>query len=279
MSFALRYFSGTGHTAWLADQLKEALQKRGEAVSTGAIGHDDNAQIPDGPLTLMICFPVYGLDAPPFVQEWAGRLPQGEGRDAVLARSPGDPFFDGGTTRTMRRILAERGWRVRVERMIVMPPNVFIRVSNDLAALLIAAAHRRIAILADDIVGGKELLEDTGFFVHYSSRACNLLLAHHGFRFGRDLRANKTCTRCGLCVRECPSHTITMTAEGIRFGDRCTVCLRCVARCPVKAISSRFYNWFSVENYDLPALDKADIAKMTLRTWFERRYRNYLERS
>ena len=69
-----------------------------------------------------------------------------------------------------------------------------------------------------------------------------------------------------------------MTAEGIRFGDRCTVCLRCVARCPVKAINSRFYSWFSVENYDLAALDAADISKMSLRTWFERRYRNYLER-
>ncbi len=279
MKVALRYFSGTGNTAWLADQLKSALEKRSAAVSIGAIGLDKGPQIPDGPLKFIVCFPVYGLDAPPFVQEWAGRLPEGEGRDAVLVRSPGDPFFDGGTTRTMRRLLEGRGWRVRVERMIVMPPNVFLRVSDDLAALLLAAAHRRIATLADDIVGGKELLEDSGSFVHYCSRACNLLLAHHGFRFGRDLRANKMCTRCGLCVRECPSNTITMTADGIRFGDHCQVCLRCVARCPVKAISSRFYNWFSVENYDLPALDKTDLSPLKLRSWFERRYRKYLERS
>jgi ferredoxin/flavodoxin len=279
MKTTIHYFSGTGNTAWLADRLKEVLQKRGAAVSMGAVGLDDAAQTPDGPLTLIVCFPVYGLDAPPFVQEWTHRLPAGEGRDAVVVRSPGDPFFDGGTTRTMRRLLEERGWRVRVERMIVMPPNVFIRVSDDLAALLLAAAHRRIATLADDILNGAQRLEDTGSFVHYCSRACNLLLAHHGFRFGRDLRANKTCTRCGLCVRECPARTITMTAEGIRFGDRCQVCLRCVARCPVKAISSRFYSWFSVENYDLAALDAADLSKMSLRTWFERRYRNYLERA
>lgn len=279
MKTAIRYFSGTGNTAWLADQLKTALEKRSVAVSLGAIGLDADPQIGPETLTLMICFPVYGLDAPPFVQEWAGRLPQGEGRSVVLVRSPGDPFFDGGTTRTMRRLLEERGWRVRVERMIVMPPNVFIRVSDDLAALLLAAAHRRIATLADDILNGAQRLEDTGSFVHYCSRACNLLLAHNGFRFGRDLRANKTCTRCGLCVRECPARTITMTAEGIRFGDRCTVCLRCVARCPVKAISSRFYSWFSVENYDLAALDAADLSTLKLRSWFERRYRNYLERS
>ena len=274
--FALYHFSGTGNTAWLADRLTEALAARGAEVSSAPIVRDDAPRLPDGPNTLVLCFPVYGLDAPPLVQEWSRRLPAGEGRGAVVVRSPGDPFFEGGTTRTMRRIVEERGWRVRVERMIVMPANVFVRVSDDLAALLLAAARRRIGKLAADIMSDKELLEDTGTFVHYCSRFCNQLLGRYGHRFGWDLSTTAACVRCGLCARECPAHSITMGEKGPLFGDRCAVCLRCLAHCPQKAIPSRFYKRFSVEKYDLAALDAAGPEGREPRTWFERRYGTYL---
>lgn len=276
MRTAIRYFSGTGNTAWLVDRLKEALESRGIPVSTGLIGIDDDPRIDEGTLSLTLCFPVYALDAPPLVQRWVERIPPGDGRTAIVIRSPGDPFFNGGTTRTMRRLLERRGWRVTIERMIVMPPNVFYRASDDLAALLLAAARRRIEQLADDIKDNRELLEKSGNAVHWSSHAFNSLLARHGHRFGRDLRATAACTRCGLCVRECPAGTITMTDEGIRFGDRCQVCLRCMARCPARAIFPLVYRSFPVRPYDLAALDAAGPEGKKPRNWFERRYRRYL---
>jgi formate hydrogenlyase subunit 6/NADH:ubiquinone oxidoreductase subunit I len=69
-----------------------------------------------------------------------------------------------------------------------------------------------------------------------------------------------------------------MTVDGIRFGDRCMVCLRCISRCPVQAITPRRYTFFPVKNYDLAALDTADLSQLRPRNWFERGYRTYLER-
>lgn len=45
------------------------------------------------------------------------------------------------------------------------------------------------------------------------------------------------CTRCKLCIPECPVHAITLSDENkIAIGDSCTRCETCLKICPVKAI-------------------------------------------
>ena len=45
------------------------------------------------------------------------------------------------------------------------------------------------------------------------------------------------CTRCGVCVPQCPTGAITMD-ENIQFEvDRCTLCCACVKICPEEALS------------------------------------------
>ena len=74
--------------------------------------------------------------------------------------------------------------------------------------------------------------------------------------FGIELHAKKSCTQCGLCVRECPEKNIRMTEEGkIRFGFKCLMCMRCIYNCPVNAITPRISKFipiskgYSVNNY------------------------------
>jgi ferredoxin len=43
------------------------------------------------------------------------------------------------------------------------------------------------------------------------------------------------CTRCKLCEKICPVHTITVN-EKPSWGKNCTQCLACINRCPVRAI-------------------------------------------
>ncbi len=275
----IRYFSGTGNTAWLATRIGEALEQRGRSISLANLALNEvSDRFPSETAAMVLCYPVYALDAPPAVQAWARRLPDGNGRPAVVVRSPGDPFFDGGTTRTMRRILEERGWQVRLERMIVMPPNIFYRASDDLAALIIAAARQRVERLADDLISGRTSLEQTALFSHLLARLWNRILAGGGSLFGRDLRVGDVCTRCGLCAEECPMRNIMVTNDGVQFHECCMVCLRCIAHCPVHAIRPRWFRVFPVKPYDLAALDAAGPEGKRPKNWLERRYGNYLNR-
>ncbi|MHA1112848.1 MAG: EFR1 family ferrodoxin, partial [Promethearchaeota archaeon] len=55
-------------------------------------------------------------------------------------------------------------------------------------------------------------------------------------KFKSLYRADENCTRCGLCATVCPVNNITLTADGVGFGDKCILCLRCIHQCPVEAI-------------------------------------------
>jgi formate hydrogenlyase subunit 6/NADH:ubiquinone oxidoreductase subunit I len=50
------------------------------------------------------------------------------------------------------------------------------------------------------------------------------------------------CSRCGLCVENCPTEAVAMTNEGPVFTDvrRCTYCGACETECPENAISLRY---------------------------------------
>ncbi len=61
------------------------------------------------------------------------------------------------------------------------------------------------------------------------------------------------CTRCGLCIRFCPSTAITMAEKGVVFDlGRCTFCASCVRVCPTKAIKQlRVFEMATTNRNDL----------------------------
>jgi ferredoxin len=55
-------------------------------------------------------------------------------------------------------------------------------------------------------------------------------------RMRSRFRADERCTSCDLCVRICPTGTVTMEDGHPRFGDDCVLCMRCLHACPAEAI-------------------------------------------
>lgn len=47
--------------------------------------------------------------------------------------------------------------------------------------------------------------------------------------------ANKKCTSCGLCAKECPAGAILLANPKVTDNDKCISCMHCVAVCPKKA--------------------------------------------
>ncbi|MHA1619314.1 MAG: EFR1 family ferrodoxin [Promethearchaeota archaeon] len=87
----------------------------------------------------------------------------------------------------------------------------------------------------------------------------------------RFFKVNKSkCTKCGICVKSCPTNAISMENEEIpKFGKECIGCFNCVLKCPEDAISSVIDWWifrpflaYNVRN--LPKIPSIELAKVKL---------------
>ena len=66
-------------------------------------------------------------------------------------------------------------------------------------------------------------------------------------------KANRSCTGCGLCARNCPVQAISRESPKVTDSKKCISCMRCVAKCPQ---SARKVNGAMVKSVGL-ALKKA----------------------
>jgi nitroreductase/NAD-dependent dihydropyrimidine dehydrogenase PreA subunit len=94
------------------------------------------------------------------------------------------------------------------------------------------------------------------------------------------------CTGCGLCVKVCPSETISMQDDKARVtGDRSLQCGHCAAACPVDAVrvdaideKSLSFNSFQLENDWLPH-GEFDTSRLVQLMASRRSCRNYTEQT
>jgi nitroreductase/NAD-dependent dihydropyrimidine dehydrogenase PreA subunit len=94
------------------------------------------------------------------------------------------------------------------------------------------------------------------------------------------------CIGCGLCVKVCPSETISMQDDKARVtGDRSLQCGHCMAVCPVDAVRvgaidarSLSFNSFDLKNYWLPH-GEPDTGRLVQLMASRRSCRNYSEKT
>jgi ferredoxin/flavodoxin len=252
----LVYFSVTGGTARVTKAFEKAFMGRQVEVFITELNASDTPDI-DADL-LVLLFPVYAANAPLPIDEWISQAPAGEGRPAaVISVSGGGEMIPNTACRVaVIRQLANKGYDVCYESMFVMPANLFISYSDTLIAMLLAAANRKAALAADEILAGKTRRTKPLLWDRLASRVFRME-KKYGKSFGKKLKIKDTCTGCARCANHCPRGNITIEGAKPVFGEQCVMCLRCIYGCPQNALvakGGRFY--ILKDGYDLNAIEK-----------------------
>jgi Ferredoxin len=236
----IHYFSGTGNTKRAVDIITEDLKENQFEVAQKVIGKAKPVIIEKADFHIF-AFSILSWSAPVFVKKYLHHLPQGQGeRAAALAVYAGDP---GHALLEVERLLRRKGYDIFLSggatylsnwSQMTNPPNVTESEEK------LDAGDKMASSFSESFCKGEAKLfskENSGsFLTRFSAFSFGLI----GRRLlGKAYIADSNCNRCGVCVKSCPVHAISlagMSRKKPHWNFNCEDCARCINICPKKAI-------------------------------------------
>lgn len=219
------YFSGTGNSRWVAEQ----LASRTSDVAQNLIGRPAPAPV-DGEV-VGIVFPVYAWAAPEPVVEFVKLLSGTPAFTYGVCTCGGEAGF------AMQKL--SQIFHLDSVYSVEMPNNWVMGSELESEASIsakITNAQTRFNAIAAQILNRQSVFEvQSGSLSWLKSNLLN-----RGFNFAarstKPFFVTSRCISCGICARDCPAHTITMVNGKPEWGNKCYQCTACINLCPTEAI-------------------------------------------
>lgn len=220
------YFSGTGNSQWVAEQI---------AALTGDTAYDivNVNAFPDIRKEQQIgfVFPIYAWGAPEPMRDFARALPK------TSAFTFGICTCGGNAGNAMKQF--SKIYPLASCYSLIMPNNYIIGSDTDDDGTIlekIQQAKAQLEIISQEILSSKSVYRVTeGFMAFLKSKLANWGFEHFA-RNTKPFHVNENCIDCGLCEKNCPAGTITMDNGKPVWNEKCYQCLRCINSCPKQAI-------------------------------------------
>ena len=244
------YFSGTGNTKWVAQQLATATGDSlffiPEELRKGTLRYELKEDE-----RLGFCFPTHGWQPPHIVRDFIRRatfiLPSAH--DSLhpsvycyAVTTCGDNMGEAMTI--LNKELARHGLEAETQFSVIMPESYvclpfMYTDSEERVAEKMENARRQLIHIS-------RIIKDCKRGIVELERGATPRLYSYviGGYFNRKMITDKKftvdadiCTRCGRCVSVCPVENIQGTPPQWQHNGQCTMCLACYHHCPVHAIN------------------------------------------
>lgn len=230
----LLYFSGTGNSRWVADELGKLLNERVGALLDNPVGELK----PDEALGFV--FPVYAWGPPVRVTEALSRL--------QVTSVPAYIYFvctcgddTGKTADLFARAVERKGWHCDAGFSVFMPNTYVCLPGFDVDSCEVASRKLHEAPRRLEEIAARLQHREVGFDCYEGSFPwlksyvirplfCRFLMSPAVFK------STAACISCGKCVAACPLHNIRLEKGRPVWGTDCAMCLSCYHHCPKHAI-------------------------------------------
>lgn len=236
------YFSGTGNSLWVAEQLSKAFNERLVSIAdelksqsaelSYSIGKDEK---------VFFVFPVHSWGPAVLVKRLIEKIKlSGYSAQPIYAVCVcGDNCGD--TDKIVGKALAKKGLNLSSAYSIQMPNNYILMKGfgidpKDVEEKKLANAPQ----LVNEIIEAIQQKEQKTIYVRggkpfVKSRIVYPLFSKYAIGKNK-FYATDDCTSCGLCEEVCPTDTIHLENGKPLWNDTCVQCTACIHRCPAQAI-------------------------------------------
>ena len=236
----LFYFSGTGNSKWIAEQLANSLNDKlyfiPEMLSSNHISFELSENEKIG-----FIFPIYSWGVPPIVMEFLHNLSFGNTyNDNYL-------FFicccgdeTGLAPSQFIKALSIKQFRCNSYFSVIMPNNYVLLPgfdvdSREVAKSKLEVAPARMQQIVSYINNNEDIIDCfEGGLAWLKTKLIYPLFVKWGIS-PRKFYANNNCNGCKRCERICPTHNIHVNLKPV-WSQNCTSCLACYHICPQLAI-------------------------------------------
>lgn len=255
------WFSGTGGTQYIAEQLQSTLQSRGKLAIGLPMGESmepnfksvlDHSEIPTD--RLFILYPVYAMAEPRFVKTWVEQLPEGLATKTIVlsVSGGGEVWPNTSCRRKVIHLLTGKNYQVVYERMFVMPSNLLVETETSLVIYLLKALPEKLREMLYELEQGqhrRDRMKLSSVGLRFISEAEQRVAAKGSKHFS----VSAACTRCGHCIEQCPVNNLNwdFNTRLPVFKDNCQLCLRCYYNCPAHAIHAPKFERWLLTRYDM----------------------------
>ena len=158
------------------------------------------------------------------------------------------------------KLLKKKNYDVYYERLFSIGSNFVFKFDDAIMKQLYEATKRKVKIMCQEVVEGKTRKYKTSIWqqlgMKFITGPSGIMLSY----MGKNMKVSDNCTKCGSCVRNCPSKNIEITKGKVSFETNCSACLRCVYNCPQKAISFRSFKFIPIKSgYDVQKSLSQDV--------------------
>ena len=234
------YFSGTGNSKWVAEQLTGVLKEQLIFIPEAMRNAVTHYELADKEKVGFV-FPIYSWGPPPIVLQVLQGL--------SLSNYHSQYFFFvcscGDDTGLAQQVfcdaVAAKGWRCDAGFSVTMPNNYVLLPGFDVDSKEVEKrklddAVQRVAEVGEMIEERTKSFQcNEGRFPFIKTKLINPLFIKKGISVGK-FHATDACIACKRCEKVCPMLNIVMVGWKPVWGADCTSCLACYHVCPQKAV-------------------------------------------
>ncbi|MDC0558792.1 EFR1 family ferrodoxin [Candidatus Izimaplasma bacterium] len=271
------FFSGTGNTRIIAEEISNELNSLNIETEIYDIRLPfSTIPNPNDYDFVGFGYPIHAFNSPQFFLDFIKELPEGKQIPSFIFKTSGEPFrFNNASSWSLKNILKKKGYVPLMDEHLLMPYNIMFRYPKEIAKYMYNHNLKLTKVIA------KKILQQESYLPRYNILTIMFMYIARIQWLGAKINGplihvkKEICTKCGICIKECPSNNIKMLKEYPKFDHTCTMCMQCATVCPVDAVRPGFLSGWRINGGY--GFEKLAIDKSIIDTAFDKETKGYFK--